>query len=582
MRRAAHQTVSLSDNIGNLATDDAALAGPARQPDTQLPFDSDVGDTTTDYTNSEPPGEGPEDVQPALSAGNRYVNSLAESHHNLLRHVWVDERNKRSALKNTTLQKWWDMTGPLIATMPGPLLNEIMVGNISLAAKGTGPAAETLRFNKANNSKRPAIYNLTLVDQLSGKAPTPNELREMLKVMAKYPSRKYDKLASYVDTDTLIQPSKASDMGRRKYLAAGHGEISPQRTEQVEIFMKALTDRLDQLPTEDENEPMTRPLQHFSWKVESTSRIEHDLYHESSKYIMGLTEAIFRYLDGSGYLPNQYRLDEYPICFQWEPEHAIAGEILFTCIGDGYTENGGGFNHTSADENNNSTDGYDPELWGESQAEFVSQNTPYFVNIELEYKRLEQEIEERRRLRQEIQEANDLISRSEEIKSAERAERAAFKREFKVYEKRREEMRLFLAHGVLPPDAQARINASIMETMKEIEQQTRDTFQAIKEQFLTQSEETFLEEIAQHRRQRRPTVRNIRKRKEVQQSDAAREGTGGRSNNKTSAQDVTKGAEVETPRELKETETETDWYSLPLSEGDGEPTPRKGLREYGR
>ncbi|KAK0622182.1 hypothetical protein DIS24_g11311 [Lasiodiplodia hormozganensis] len=466
------------DNASANLQPSAAAAGPSNP---------DLGDTTTDNTDSEavamgtlhndiigdvpPSAQEPfqsTDIVPAVAAGNHYAVLLTENYRDLLRAVWNDERDKRSALLGLPLMSWWEITIPLLATVPGPLLNELMIGNISLAARGTGPLADILQFGKANSTDRPAVYSLALVDERSGEAPTPNELREMLEVMAKYPLREHDQLASEVDAAMPTQQStEMPALSRRKYLVTGHGDISPERENNVEVFRKALTARLDQIPAEDADKPMSRPLQRFGWTIASRPGDELHLRHDGFNYIMGLTESIFRYLNHH-HLPNNYRLDANPICFMWEPEHPVAGEILFTCIGDGYIENGGGFSYNSADQNNNSADIYNTRL-GEATARFVRHTTAFCTNMRNERQRLEEDVAERKRLKASIQRAEDLKSRREEIRIAEREARAKFKESEKEWPKILEERRR-LEQGILPPEHQARIDEIIENAQKEMEE----------------------------------------------------------------------------------------------------------------
>lgn len=273
------ETRLLGDNAQDNASADlqpsAAAAGPSNP---------DLGDTTIDNADSgalameslhddiigDIPLSSQEpfqstDIAPAVAAGNQYAVLLTENYRDLLRAVWNDERDKRSGLLGLPLMTWWEITIPLLATVPGPLLNEIMIGNLSLAARGTGPVADILRLSKANNVDRPAVYSLALVDQRSGEAPTPNELREMLEVMAKYPLREHDQLAREIDVAMLTrQSTEMPVLSRRKYLETEHSDISPEKEKNVEVFRKALTARLDQIPGEDADKPMSRPLQRFS------------------------------------------------------------------------------------------------------------------------------------------------------------------------------------------------------------------------------------------------------------------------------------------------------------------------------
>ncbi|KAH7038479.1 hypothetical protein B0J12DRAFT_544525, partial [Macrophomina phaseolina] len=238
---------------------------------------------------------------------------------------------------------------------------------------------------------RPAIYNLVLVDR-RGYSPTANELQKVCDVMLDYvwppQTGQHAEIAHAIDREVLADSDAAlPELGPRKYLRTNRYAVSAVRQVKVDRFIAGLRQRINDIEEEDRDQPLTHPLQHFGWSQDSSVRIQHHLNHEQSNYIMGLTEAVCRYLYRKRELQRKYVLDAYPIVFLAEPEHAIAAEVLLTCLGDGYTNRGGEFAHQSAGESNYSAETIPSRTW-ENQARFVLESSPYVENMRSETRRV--------------------------------------------------------------------------------------------------------------------------------------------------------------------------------------------------
>ena len=90
------------------------------------------------------------------------------------------------------------------------------------------------------------------------------------------------------------------------------------------------------------NVPLQRPLSEVGWARNLQERLDQHTKHQSSNYLMNMTESICRvkYKD--------YGIRQYGIFRIFETEHAMLGEILCSRIAQAYTSHGGGFSHHSA------------------------------------------------------------------------------------------------------------------------------------------------------------------------------------------------------------------------------------------
>ncbi|KAL1640762.1 hypothetical protein SLS58_006584 [Diplodia intermedia] len=408
-----------------------------------------------------------ENIQPAIKAGNKYAKLLAVSYHDMLRAVWEDERNERRALKNIELAQWLHITLPIMATMTGPILNEIICGNIAYAAKHDQTIGDIMKFYQANAPQRPAIYNVVLVDEY-GNSPTPNELDKVLDILEKYPERDYDELAEKID-GLIHAPSLSTDPAKRplthsrRYLRTANNHMySIERLVNLKTFCKSLKHRFEGMTSLDRLLPLDHPLGLFGWSIDADARKSHHLSHQSSNYIMNLTEAVCQHLYENDVLFMQYRMQAYPICFLAEPEQSIAAELLFTCIGDGYIHAGGGFSHHNAGENNDSANKLPATVW-DAQARFVLKNTPFRDNVDKELLAYKEEYAERQQLIASINRSRDIIKRLPETEA--RWEAIMIRYEIKL-----EELLQMLRYGLnwrnegrLPDHVQATLDRALQE-----------------------------------------------------------------------------------------------------------------------
>ncbi|KAB2579653.1 LisH domain-containing protein [Lasiodiplodia theobromae] len=307
----------------------------------------------------------------APAAPNTFQQELEKGFHFLAEYVREQDlrRIKAKEVKNMDSAAWIKHCVSILASTPTPILAEIMGGNLAKAkiedrngiAKILRPHEE--RLNLSNGKDAPAIYHILLVDK-DGNSPSANELTQVIKVLRKYPNKGEWELANKIDqmvgsdaknrftTDTAKQ-------GRRRYLCdLDEYKVKEHRVQNLEEFCDALERRIQNIPQADRDKPLEAPLRYFGYG-DAFTRTKCHLTHKSSNYIMGLVDAVL-------------------------------SEILFTAIGDGYIDDGGGFSHEPAGSNNWSGQKTTDRQW-ERAAKWTLKHTPYIQNLELHRKVLEKE-----------------------------------------------------------------------------------------------------------------------------------------------------------------------------------------------
>ncbi|KAL0256297.1 hypothetical protein SLS55_008690 [Diplodia seriata] len=422
------------DDLPMLSTSvDEHAAAKAAKRDDDLPLEEEDDEYSVEYEDddeiigpvpesSQDPSE-PEHLEPAVQQGNKYAKLLTISYRDMLRAVWEDEREKRSALDSCRLGDWLKLTTQIMCTLTGPMLNAIICGNISKAYhQKEEPVASQIGFYKVNCANRPSIYNIMLVDK-NGNAPSAGDHLRILHMMREYARMgvQSDQDAAAIDGARMradrrqsrkIAPPPAQLSGNRRYLQRDNN-TSVSRQAKILQFCDALEQRMEDV--DDKMVPLARPLQYFGYSKDSGDRIAQHLGHNSSNPIMGLTEACAIYLHETKSLKKLYRLDAFPICVLGQPSWAVPAEIIFSCIGDGYITSGGGFAHHSAGESNDSVNSVPYAQWSK-HCSFILKNTPYNTNMAREMKSLRVEYEERKKLEAEIAYWDDIIAREPEIR----------------------------------------------------------------------------------------------------------------------------------------------------------------------
>ncbi|KAF9633876.1 hypothetical protein BFW01_g4771 [Lasiodiplodia theobromae] len=307
----------------------------------------------------------------AAAVSNVFQEKLEKGYHFLAEYVReIDlHRIKAKEFQNMDSAAWIKHCVPILAATPAPILTEIMGGNLAKAKiEDRNGVAKILRphekrLNLTSGIDAPSIYHILLVDK-DGNSPTANELTQVIETLRKYPQKGEWELANKIDR--MVGPdvktkftTNTAKQGRRRYLCdLNDFAVKEQRKENVEEFCAALERRIQDIPQADRDKPLEAPLRYFGYG-NSYTRVSHHLSHINSNYIMGLVDAAL-------------------------------SEILFTAIGDGYIDDGGGFSHEPAGSNNWSGQKTTDRQW-ERAAKWTLKHTPYIQNLELHRKVLEEE-----------------------------------------------------------------------------------------------------------------------------------------------------------------------------------------------
>lgn len=192
-----------------------------------------------------------------------------------------------------------------------------------------------------------------------GFSPTPAELTAVISHMRMYckSSKTEDEMQTVANIDTKVNPRSLWGLervkqGQLKYLASRNSDNEPSRHHIGNIcdFATNLERRLQPLwNTPYWTMPLEVPLVEFGYAAAPVTRLRQHREHQSSNYIMNLAEAICLTLFGF-----DYPMEQYVVFHIFRVEQAVAAEILFTRLGQGYTADGGGFSHALAGRSNDS------------------------------------------------------------------------------------------------------------------------------------------------------------------------------------------------------------------------------------
>lgn len=128
---------------------------------------------------------------------------------------------------------------------------------------------------------------------------------------------------------------------------------------------------------------MDQALRDVGYARNCSDRIAQHRSHSSSNYLMNLVEAI------GGVLNYSYRNVAAVIGLCSEPEQAVVGEILWSCIGQSYLDTGRGYNHESAGKSNRSADDVRTLQWAAWQ-NWAYEKSPFEKNREEDVRLSEQ------------------------------------------------------------------------------------------------------------------------------------------------------------------------------------------------
>jgi hypothetical protein len=255
--------------------------------------------------------------------------------------VYLDERYcGRSVGTNMEELKFLKIAMILLATMPHKLVKTLVSGSLPHAVVTLKDEELLAMYNVKDGSwsKRsdyhfaPGVYCKHLVNQ-KGLSPTPNEFRRVIACLRSYISGG-SKTAKDVDNALGRNQSARQDVdkGAHFYLNGSKTRVTMTIT-----FCQALENRLDKIPSEEQDDPLKIPLKYVGYSKHINKRQKG---HEGgrSNWLMMLVQAALRVED----LPG-YDMHIYPVCFLANPREAPISEVLISVVTNSFYDTGGGF-----------------------------------------------------------------------------------------------------------------------------------------------------------------------------------------------------------------------------------------------
>lgn len=261
---------------------------------------------------------------------------------------WIKRARDQS---NTYRGAWLKIKGVyILASMEDRVLKHLVDGDIPKAWCNDPAMRESMRSLRRVGDKgiAPSIYIQYLVDG-RGESPTPQQLRNILNHIELYIERisqeshnwamKVDKI---IPQGSHLWTAEGAAAGRRRYVD-GQDKDKPKdetRVPHVEAFVAAVRLRIKTL---DPDKPLVRPLCEVGFATTPLERLEQHAKHQSSNYLMNLTDSTCRILYG-----QRFEIKQFVLFHMFEPVQAAIGEVLFSRISQCYTTYGGGFSHHAA------------------------------------------------------------------------------------------------------------------------------------------------------------------------------------------------------------------------------------------
>jgi hypothetical protein len=175
---------------------------------------------------------------------------------------------------------------------------------------------------------QPAVYIQYLVDK-DGVGPTAAEYTVLIERMRNYAKLRDPTYALQVDNSTKVGGSptiQTINSGSRKYLNRDPDKLpTPERKNHVLAFCNALEKRV-----KNDAEIEKHPLREVGYSNSAHRRLREHAAHQSSNFLMNLTEVILGLEFG-----DKYHLDQYVVARLYAPYQAVLAEILITRLAGG-------------------------------------------------------------------------------------------------------------------------------------------------------------------------------------------------------------------------------------------------------
>jgi hypothetical protein len=337
-----------------------------------------------------PPKKNP-DFQKYLDDGLVFVADLA----------WrrAHDRNDKitGEMKEST---WRTTTVNILASMHEEVVKHLIEGNIALAYHNEEEPVHRLYTKSAWTEMRereaPCAYARVFCDRRTGLSPTPNDMRRVIGALRNYIGRDlaWADQALKIDNYHHGNRSRLKDItrGHHWYLRTEAGQRLPGRCEKVTQFCNALSERLDNLPTELDDHPLDHAFHYIGVSRVYTQRQEqHATANGNSSWFMNLFLAVCRVV-----LENDHAtwgFEDYVLCFFADRKEVAAGEILLTIISGASCLDGWGFEVHPAGINVHPTELNDKtvleaeKIWDQCKL-FRKTHTPFRDNSEAERRRI--------------------------------------------------------------------------------------------------------------------------------------------------------------------------------------------------
>ncbi|KAF2870464.1 hypothetical protein BDV95DRAFT_495898 [Massariosphaeria phaeospora] len=201
--------------------------------------------------------------------------------------------------------------------------------------------AESVAIHQRAHSQ-PSIYIHLLADE-HGVAPSANQYMIIRETVMEYLSNDDHEVAWLIDNITPPSVSRSSTaQGHRKYLWTTHR--SPQHVRSLQHFCAGILSRYLETPASERETPFAYPPGECGYSISAPLRLAQHRRHQSSNYIMNLTEDICAYLYSANRLPRRFTMHQFIIYLIFRPSQVAIAEIFCSGLLQVWIENGGGFN----------------------------------------------------------------------------------------------------------------------------------------------------------------------------------------------------------------------------------------------
>ena len=132
-------------------------------------------------------------------------------------------------------------------------------------------------------------------------------------------------------------------------------------------FMTELRRRLESILAADRDEPLEYPLCEVGYSVRCPVRLKQHARHNSSNYIMNLTEAIFgahRAEFGETFCICQHVIS---LIWDWDESQPEIAEVGFSKLAESFTDNAEGFSHYAAGLSTHLTNLVPENVWDDAK-----------------------------------------------------------------------------------------------------------------------------------------------------------------------------------------------------------------------